>query len=266
MRGRGARQPRRRRGRAPRRPRAAAEGGDAGGAAGPAAPWAAAAPPATTSARFPQWLLLYALSGFIALSFEIVWFRLIDVGVKSTAFTFGTVLCVYLVGLGAGSLAGSRLAARLARPLEAFLDAQLAILATAGGAVALLATLPPRAPVYLWFFEYWRQDPFFQLGADWNAGALARLYALYPLALYGVPTVLMGLSFGALQRAVQDDPATSGRKVGFLQAANIAGCTAGSLLTGPRAPRARRHGRHGAAARGRGRASCSWPCGRAPRG
>ena len=42
----------------------------------------------------------------------------------------------------------------------------------------------------------------------------------------------MGLSFGALQRAVQDDPATSGRKVGFLQAANIAGCTAGSLATG----------------------------------
>ncbi len=35
-----------------------------------------------------------------------------------------------------------------------------------------------------------------------------------PLALYGAPTVLMGLSFGALQRAVQDDPATSGRKVG----------------------------------------------------
>jgi spermidine synthase len=42
----------------------------------------------------------------------------------------------------------------------------------------------------------------------------------------------MGLSFGALQRAVHDDPATSGRKVGLLQAANIAGCTAGSLVTG----------------------------------
>jgi predicted membrane-bound spermidine synthase len=205
---------------------------------GPGAPEALGASPSprtlpvTATGRFPHWLGLYALSGFVALSLEIVWFRLIDVGVKSTAFTFGTVLCVYLVGLGAGSLAGSRLAPRLGRPLEAFLDAQLAILATAGAAVALLAALPPGAPVYRWFFEYWRQDPFFQLGADWNAGALARLYGLYPLALYGVPTVLMGLSFGALQRAVQDDPATSGRKVGFLQAANIAGCTAGSLLTG----------------------------------
>jgi hypothetical protein len=35
-----------------------------------------------------------------------------------------------------------------------------------------------------------------------------------------------------LQRAVHDDPGTSGRKVGLLQAANIAGCTAGSLLVG----------------------------------
>jgi len=98
--------------------------------------------------------------------------------------------------------------------------------------VALLASLPPETPVYRWFFRYWRSDDFFQLGFDWNAGRLLRLYALLPLALHGVATVLMGLSFGALQRAVQDDPASSGRKVGFLQAANIAGCTAGSLLTG----------------------------------
>jgi hypothetical protein len=200
---------------------------------------AAAGPPSGTARPlieradpFARWVLLYALSGFTALSLEIVWFRLIDVGVKTTAFTFGTVLCVYLLGLGAGSLLGSRLAPYMPRPLAVFLDAQLAILATAGAAVALLASLPTQTPLYRWFFAYWRQEPFFQLGADWNAGALVRLYAAYPLALYGVPTVLMGVSFAALQRAVQDDPRTAGRKVGFLQAANIAGCVAGSLLTG----------------------------------
>jgi predicted membrane-bound spermidine synthase len=188
--------------------------------------------PAPPSSPLGLWTLLYALSGFLALSLEVTWFRLMDVGVKSTAFTFGTVLCVYLLGLGAGSLVGGRRAAHLSRPLTAFLDYQLLLLSVAGGTVALLAWLPPGTPVYRWFFDYWRQDPFFQLGADWDAGTLARLYGLLPLALFGAPTVLMGLSFGALQRAVQDDPATSGRKVGLLQAANIAGCTAGSLLTG----------------------------------
>jgi len=181
---------------------------------------------------FRLWTLLYALSGFLALSLEVAWFRLMEVGVKSTAYTFGTVLCTYLLGLGAGSLVGGRRAQRLARPLEAFLDYQLLLIACAGAAVALLAGSPPATPVYRWFFDYWRQDPFFHLGADWDMGALARLYGLLPLALFGAPTVLMGLSFGALQRAVQDDPATSGRKVGILQAANIAGCTAGSLATG----------------------------------
>ena len=197
----------------------------------PAVP-APPAPATSPAGSFGLWTLLYALSGFVALSFEVLWFRLMDVGAKSTAFTFGTVLCIFLLGLGAGSLAGGRRAEGLARPLEAFLDYQLLLLAVAAGAVVLLARLPPGTPVYSWFFDYWRQDPFFQLGADWDAGALARLYGLLPLALFGVPTVLMGLSFGALQRAVQGDPAASGRKVGLLQAANIAGCTAGSLLTG----------------------------------
>ncbi len=178
------------------------------------------------------WAALYALSGFVALSLEVAWFRLVDVGVKSTAFTFGTVLCIYLLGLGSGSLVGGLRASRLRRPLAAFLDYQLLLLCVAGAAVVLLASLPPDTPVYRWLFEYWRQEPFFSLGSDWDAGALLRLYALLPLALFGLPTVLMGLSFAALQRAVQDDPVSSGRKVGLLQAANIAGCAAGSLVTG----------------------------------
>ena len=72
----------------------------------------------------PLWLSLYALSGFLALSLEIVWFRLLDVAVKSTAFTFGTVLAVYLLGSALGALAGAPRVARLRRPLRAFLLAQ----------------------------------------------------------------------------------------------------------------------------------------------
>jgi hypothetical protein len=42
----------------------------------------------------------------------------------------------------------------------------------------------------------------------------------------------MGFAFPVLQRAVLDDPRTSGRKVGILQAANILGCMVGSLAVG----------------------------------
>jgi hypothetical protein len=42
----------------------------------------------------------------------------------------------------------------------------------------------------------------------------------------------MGYGFPVLQRATQGDPSVSGRRVGILQAANIVGCTLGSLVTG----------------------------------
>ena len=196
----------------------------------PEPPAAASLDPGSSSLRL--WAMLYALSGFIALALEILWFRLIDVSVKSTAFTFGTVLCVYLLGLGTGSLLGAWNAARFRRPLRAFLLIQCLLLLYSSLAVAALGRLPKSAPGYRWFFGYWAQDAFFQLGADWDLATLLRLYLLLPVALYGPPTVLMGLAFTALQRAVQDDPRTSGRKVGLLQAANIAGCVAGSLLVG----------------------------------
>ena len=201
-------------------------GADAPGSGG------ASRPTAEPTAPFGLSMLLYGFSGFLALSLEILWFRVMDVGVKSTAYTFGSVLALYLLGLGAGSLAGGRRAARLERPLVSFLDFQLLLVGCAGATLALVAWLPPATPVYRWVFEYWRQEDFFHLGADWNVATLLGLYALLPLALFGLPTLLMGFSFGALQRAVQDDPEASGRKVGLLQAANILGCTAGSLLTG----------------------------------
>jgi hypothetical protein len=179
-----------------------------------------------------RWLALYATSGVVALALEILWFRLIDVAVKSSGFTFGTVLAVYLAGCGLGTLLGTRLLARSTRPLRAFLLCQTGILLYAGVAVLALVWIPPQAPYFSWFFDLWGGRRSYNLGGAWQWGPVLRLYLLLPAALYGPPTVLMGLSFVALQRAVHDDVRGSGRRVGLLQAANIAGCVTGSLLVG----------------------------------
>jgi spermidine synthase len=176
------------------------------------------------------WLALYATSGLVALALEILWFRLIDVAVKSSGFTFGTVLAVYLAGCGLGTLAGTRFVPRA--PRRAFLLCQVGILLYAGLAVLALVWIPPQAPFFSWFFDLWGGRRSYNLGGAWQWGSVLRLYLLLPVALYGPPTVLMGLSFVALQRAVHDDVRGSGRRVGLLQAANIAGCVAGSLLVG----------------------------------
>ncbi|HEX9189483.1 MAG TPA: fused MFS/spermidine synthase [Vicinamibacteria bacterium] len=205
---------------------------------------AATPPDGSTEARLPEgaeapgrrplslWLALYALSGFVALSLEIVWFRLLDVMVKSTAFTFGTVLAIYLFGSATGALLGASLVARTRRPLRAFLLVQCAMLVVTALPLLAVVALPPETRRFSWFVEYWAGYAFFPLGHQGDRVNVVRLYVELPLLLFFLPTVLMGFSFPILQRAVHDDPATSGRKVGALQAANIAGCTAGSLVVG----------------------------------
>jgi spermidine synthase len=191
-----------------------------------------AVPPAVEppgSQPFALWLSLYAFSGLVALSLEITWFRMLDVAVKSTAFTFGTVLAVYLLGSATGCLVATRVVDRVRRPLRAFLLAQCGMLALAAlGALVLVHGLPGEG----FYAAYWSGYGFFDVGHANDAARLLRLYVALPLLLFGLPTVLMGFSFPVLQRAVHDDIRDSGRKVGLLQAANIAGCVAGSLLVG----------------------------------
>jgi hypothetical protein len=50
--------------------------------------------------------------------------------------------------------------------------------------------------------------------------------------LIGPPTLLMGLSFPLLQKAVHRQVSALGSRVGILMVANIAGSTAGAILTG----------------------------------
>jgi len=181
---------------------------------------------------FRRWLALYALSGFCALALEILWFRVLDVALKSTAYTFGTLLTVYLLGSGTGALAGIAIVRRVRRPLRAFLVLQCLLLLYAGGLLALLVRVPTSTPGYEWYYELWGGARSFNLGGAMYWDSFVRLYVVLPLVLFGPPTVLMGLSFPILQKAVQDDPATSGWRTGVLQAANIAGCVAGSLVVG----------------------------------
>jgi hypothetical protein len=190
------------------------------------------APPAAEPPQpFRVWLLLYALSGFVALSLEMAWFRVLDVAAKGAAFTFGTLLAGYLVGLAAGTLAAARRAEALRRPLAVFLACQAGVVLSTLAAHAALAWLPAAWPGVEWLVAYGHRQYGVKM-APFEGWAFAGVYVLLPLVLFGPATFLMGFGFPVLQRATQSDPATSGRRVGILQAGNIAGCALGSLVTG----------------------------------
>lgn len=203
-------------------------------------------PSATFS--FGLWTALYALCGFISLSLEVVWFRVLGVVLKSNSFTFGILLALYLVGVGGGALLASRWARRVTTPGTAFLLLQSGIGLYAGLSLALFANVV-RSGALSFLWRYLGDYEALDLGvaihglttlaagaaAEPARGAARLFLAVYlgvPIFLVGVPTLLMGASFTLLQRATQTDPNLVGRRVGWLQTANIAGATLGTIVTG----------------------------------
>lgn len=194
-----------------------------------------------------RWPMIYALSGFIALSLEIIWFRLIGVVIKPTAFSFGNLLGIFLAGLAAGTFIGIRWARRSDRPVAVFLGLQAAVPLLAGLSVAILcaiimADLAPALRVHLAQYDPVDVDAALSSLADVirgsqpasreSLGLFVRVYVIVPLLMIGPPTLLMGISFPFLQRIVQTDISYLGRRVGWLQTANIVGSMLGAIVTG----------------------------------
>ncbi len=64
--------------------------------------------PTGQRSRMAGWAAAYGLSGFIALSLEILWFRFLDVSIKSSPYTFGHLLGMFLLFLAAEAAAVQR--------------------------------------------------------------------------------------------------------------------------------------------------------------
>jgi spermidine synthase/MFS family permease len=204
------------------------------------------APAVDSALRFRFWVAIYGLTGFVALGLEIVWFRLLGVMLKSGAFTFGTLLMVYLAGLGLGAATAARRVGRSQHPGLTFLLLQYgAILYAALSIVALMAFLDAGHPIKLirYFGEYEPVNVFGTVAAitriTWEDPSglntlfeFTVLYVLVPAAIIGPPTFLMGMSFPYLQKGSQSDLTRLGQRLGTLLASNIAGAVFGTMIAG----------------------------------
>jgi len=193
---------------------------------------------------FAIWALVYAMSGFLALTLEIVWFRLLGVMLKSTASTFGTLLSIYLTGLGLGAALGTTLARRTRNPAHTFLAMQSAACLYAGLGVAILLAAVADWGSLAWLSKYLASYEPMDARAEVHQIAVALrgggdlpatfllLYVALPSVLILPPTLLMGASFPLLLQATRTDLSRLGRSVGGLLGANIAGSALGSIVTG----------------------------------
>jgi spermidine synthase len=175
-------------------------------------------------------------SGLVALGYELVWYRVLSIVLHGTVYVFGTVLGVYLLGIGLGSLRAAP-AVDSPGPLLRFGRAQLLMAAYVlafFGALGHLSAWPGlRHLLGASFFTSFHPSP------ELAAGTLsvASLYSLldiplWTVAMLGVPTFLMGYGFANLVRAAASSVAALGGSIGAVYCANIVGATAGSLVVG----------------------------------
>ncbi len=193
--------------------------GAAGRARAPDAPAAADRPPPEPvldpGARRVV-AVLFALSGFGALAFQIAWVRLFGLVFGSSVYSFSAVLGVYLLGIALGSaLAGPGLP-RLAT-LVGFGTLQLLLAASAALALQAFPGLPERT-----------LEMTLQAGGDWRGLLLAEAGTV--AVMIGVPCLLLGALFPVTVRLLQS--ADGGHAAGSGYAVNTAGTIAGSLTAG----------------------------------
>jgi spermidine synthase len=205
---------------------------------------------ATPVLPFAWWILIYAISGFASLSLEIIWFRMMAVMAKPVAFVFANLLTLYLLGLAVGTFWGIRLVRKSRNAAPVFFSLQAGITLYAGLSIVVFTSLLGKVSLFDGIWAYFNLDDranfgpalFFlvnhALSPDlWPPDArelganLLILHFLIPSILIGPPTLMMGMSFPFLQKIVQTDAAALGRRVGWLQTANILGCTLGTVLT-----------------------------------
>ncbi len=191
---------------------------------------------------------LFFLSGLTSMAAEMVWLRILGAMAKSSAHTVGTLLSIYLLGLGSGALVASTLAGRSRHPWTWYLRLLAGgTLYAASGITILLWLLhltPETNPLrrYLDSYEPVAANTAIQLYQQWAGGTLAEadkpflwIYPCFhlaaPLLVIFPSTFLMGAAFPLLQRAAHTDSSRIGQRTGLLQTANILGCVVGSGAT-----------------------------------
>ena len=153
-------------------------------------------------------LLLAFLSGAIALSYEILWYRAFSFASGSRADTFALMLGCYLAGLAVGAVAVGRLCLRSDDQGREKLLKNLFVLSLVGNALGFVVV-----PGLAWVVTH---------GHSWQVA----------LPLVGLAAAGLGALFPLVSHAWIDPDEQAGRRVSYIYLANILGSTSGSLITG----------------------------------
>lgn len=189
---------------------------------------------------------LVLITGFLAIGYEIIWFRVIGLLAKDSPYAFSSVLSVYLVGIAVGSFG-----------MKGFLDRYknidkrslfFALQFVIGITVCLsfigyfyLTKYTPFGDVTKYSFIHDLHPGWYKWRDGLEGGAivqlLARLYSFFDVFIWSalfvlVPTLLMGASFPLVSFLALGEGNQAGKTVGLVYFFTIIGNALAGIMTG----------------------------------
>ena len=201
-----------------------------------------AAAPGLGSLAYP----LVFITGFLAIGYEIIWFRVIGLLAKDSPYAFSSVLSVYLVGIAVGSFGMKGFLRRYENidKKSLFFALQFAI----GVTVCLsfigyfyLTKYTPFGEVTKYSFIHDLHPGWYKWRDGLQGGAiiqlLARLYTFLDVFIWSalfvlIPTLLMGASFPLISFLALGERNQEGKTVGLVYFFTIIGNALAGVLTG----------------------------------
>ncbi len=166
---------------------------------------------------------LVFITGFLAIGYEILWFRMLQVLLKSSPYSFASILATYLFGISTGSYGICLLVEKhkSINKLGVFFLLQVLAALYISGSLAVF---------------------FLLLKTPAGAGFIGGLFTmkstnwwdifLYPFVFLFIPTIFMGASFPLMSSLALKDESSEGRAVGLTYFFNTAGNVFGGICTG----------------------------------
>jgi len=165
-------------------------------------------------------VLLYFVSGFCGLVYEIVWSRMLVLVMGNTTYATSTILAAFMAGLSLGSFFwGKKIDSLKASPLFIFGCLEIMV-----GVSALLIYFAIQSVVPL-------EILIIKLASGSQTGGVLVRF-VFSFVLLCIPTFFMGGTFAVIGKHLIGNRQTAGSRSALLYGVNTAGALMGAFLTG----------------------------------
>ncbi|NCP08077.1 MFS transporter [bacterium] len=178
----------------------------------------AAADPASGPIR--SWaLIIFAVSGFCAMSYEVIWTRLLGLLIGPTTYSFTIVVSTFILGLAAGSIVFGWISDRSRDPFKLLVITQM----TAAILSVLLSQFLGGGQFFFAKLIYSFRE---------NFPLLMTAQSLILFGILVIPTFFLGAAFPIVNKLYTRSFDGIGRSVGTAYAVNTVGAILGSFAAG----------------------------------